>query len=123
VTLRLLPRSEWPAKLVGTELEATWPVLPDNAQVIVVEDGDRVLGCWSIYQQTHVEGLTLLPGAGAGVARKLLFGMMNVALAMGAATVQTAAVDQRVVELLEKANAVELPGRHFVMRIKDTGRM
>jgi hypothetical protein len=65
----------------------------------------------------------LLPGAGAGVARKLLFGMMNVALAMGAATVQTAAVDARVVELLEKAKAVELPGRHFVMRIKDTGRM
>jgi hypothetical protein len=44
MTLRLLPRDEWPAKLVGTELEATWPVLPDNAQVIVVEDGDRVIG-------------------------------------------------------------------------------
>ncbi len=125
MTTRILPREEWAAKLAGTELEAIWPVLPDGAQVIVVEDGDKVAGSWAIYQQTHVEGCSIAEEYRKGpvVARRLMVGMINTALAMGAATVQTAAVSSEVVDLLAKIGATELPGRHFVMRINDTGRM
>jgi ribosomal protein S18 acetylase RimI-like enzyme len=122
---RLLPRDEWASKLAGTELEKVWPILPDNAQIVVVEDGDTLAGCWAVYQQTHVEGLYVAPEYrhNPRVGRRLLQAMTNTALATGGATVQTAAVSEDVAAMLEKIGAVELPGRHFVMRIKDTGRM
>lgn len=124
-TWRLLPRDEWPEKLAGTELEFVWPVLPDHAHIVVVEADGKIAASWALYSQVHVEGINVAPEfqKNPAVGRKLLHGMINTALAMGAATVQTAALSDEVVGMLGKIGAVELPGRHFVMRIKDTGRM
>lgn len=122
---RLLPREDWASKLAGTELETVWPVLPDNAQVVVVEDGDKLAACWAVYSQVHCEGVYVAPEyrGNPRIGRRLLQGMVNTALAMGAATVQTAAIDDGVAAMLEKIGAVRLPARHYSMRIKETGKM
>lgn len=115
---RLLPRDEWP-RLVGTELETVWPHFPDNANVVVVEDGDRIVGCWAVYTLVHVEGLWTATDyrKNPRVGRRLLMGMRNTALAMGAKAVQTAAVTPDVAAMLEKSGAYELPGRHFSLSV------
>lgn len=117
--LRILPREEWP-RLVGTELEAVWPHLPESAQVIVVEDGDRIVGCWAVFSLVHVEGLWIAPDKQKNprIGIQLLRGMEAIAGAMGAKAVNTGAMSDDVVRLLEKRGAVELPGRHFSMTIK-----
>ncbi len=118
--LQLLPREEWPIKLAGTELETVWPYLPENAQVIAVMDGETLVGCWSIYSQDHVEGIWTHPDyrKNPRVGRRLLFGMRQLALGRGARSVNTAALSDEVVGMLEKAGAVELLGRHFSLKIR-----
>lgn len=117
--LRILPREEWP-RLAGTELEAVWPHLPASAQVIVVEDGDAIVGCWAVFPLVHVEGLWIAEShrKNPRIAIQLLRGMEAIAGAMGAQAVNTGAMTPDVVRLLEKRGAVELPGRHFSLTIK-----
>jgi N-acetylglutamate synthase-like GNAT family acetyltransferase len=119
VTVRLLPREDW-HRLAGTELETVYPVLPDGSHVVVVEDGERIVGCWAAYPLVHVEGLWIDPAyrKNPRVAARLWRGMQATAAAMGARAVNTAAISPEVVGLLEHVGAVELPGRHFSMSIK-----
>lgn len=116
MTLRILPRDEWP-KLAGTELEAVWPHLPETACVVVVEDNDRIVGCWAIYRLVHCEGAWIDPEyrGNPRVVRRLISGMANVAQAMGGHTVLTAALTEDVATMIGKLNGQELPGRHFVI--------
>lgn len=115
---RILPREEW-HRLAGTELETVIPYLPASASVIVVEDGDQIVGCWSVFEQTHVEGVWIAPeyrGRGS-VARRLIATMVETARARGAQTVWTAAVTPDVADLALRLGAVELHARHFSLKI------
>jgi ribosomal protein S18 acetylase RimI-like enzyme len=120
IAARLLPREEWAAKLAGTELEAVFPVLPAGAQVVAVEDGDRLVACWAVFPLVHVEGLWVDPEyrKNPRVGRRLLFGMQQTAVGMGARAVNTAAISEDVAAMLEKAGAVELKGRHFSLAVR-----
>lgn len=116
---RILDRSEWAAALVGTELETIHPLLPDGAQIVVVEDNGQVLACQAVYPQTVIEGLWVKPEyrGNPRVARRIFTGMVQTALGMGARSVQTAAVDPVVAGMIERLGAVELPGRHFSLSL------
>lgn len=118
----ILPRAEY-GRLAGTELEAVAPHLPESAAVVVVEEDDRIIGCWAVFPLVHVEGLWIDPAyrKNPRVAARLLRGMQDVAAVMGAQAVNTAAMTPEVVSLLAKRGAVELPGRHFSMRIDRGG--
>jgi hypothetical protein len=58
---RWLPADEWP-RLTGTEMETIWPHLPAGAQVWVVEHGDKIVACGSVFDLRHHEGLWVDPG-------------------------------------------------------------
>ena len=118
--LHFIPREEWPSKLAGTELETVWPHLPEGARVVGVFDGELLVGCWAVFPIVHVEGLWVHPEyrKNPRVGRRLLFGMTQAALGMGARAVNTAAVTDDVAAMLDKAGAVELPGRHFSLKIR-----
>lgn len=120
---RLLPRGDWPTALVGTELETIHPHLPDGAVVVVVEEAGQVVACQAVYPQVHLEGLWVRPEfrGNPRVARRIFVGMVNAALAMGARSVQTAAVDPTVAGMIERLGAVELPGRHFSLKLTPKG--
>lgn len=118
MTTRMLSRDEWATKLAGTELEAAVPYL-DGAQVVVVEDGETVVGCWALIPYVHVEGVWIAPahrGRGS-VARRLLSGMRRAAQAMGVSTVMTAAISDDVRELLAHLGATKLPGEHYALPV------
>lgn len=117
LTRRDLPREEWP-RLAGTELESIWPVLPEDARIVSVEDGDRIVGCWGAFWQLHAEGVWIAPDhrGHAAVARHLLTGMRRIARESGARTVATAGVTEDVIALLRRfPGAIELPGTHVVL--------
>jgi hypothetical protein len=118
---RELPRSEW-AKLAGTELEAVVPHLPDSARVLVVEDGDQIVGCWCFVSLIHAEGVwTAETHRGrSSVARHLLAGMREIVTDMGAQGVITAAMDDTVRGFCTALGATELPGTHYAMPLERT---
>jgi hypothetical protein len=120
MTRRILPRAQW-HRLAGSELEPVWPYLPANADVIVVEEADVIVGCWAVYTLTHVEGVWIHPDhrGKSSVARHLLTGMRLVARALGARAVNTAAVSPDVASMLRKLGAVPLPGEHFALKVGD----
>lgn len=117
---RVLPRAEW-AKLAGTELEAVWPVLPDSAQVIAVEDGERIIACWALYALWHVEGVWIDPAyrKAGSAARRLLQGMWRLARGVGARTVLTGAISDDVRDLIGRLGGFKLPGDHYVLTVKE----
>lgn len=115
MTHRVLPRTEYP-KLAGTELETVWPVLPEDALVLVVEDGAEIVACWALLTVRHVEGLWIAPahrGKGS-VARRLLAGMRTL---VGVRPVVTAAMTDEIRGLLDRIAAQKLPGDHYVMTL------
>lgn len=117
MTSRILPSSEW-ARLNGTEAETLWPTLdPAHAQILVVEDGDAILGCWTLLLVPHVECLWIAPDerARVSVARRLWTGMQKLTQQIGAEYVWTAAVADPVKGLLSHAKARKLDGEHYVL--------
>ncbi len=73
MTIRLLPRDEWP-RLAGTLLEAVWPTLPEGAVVLVQEEGAAIIGCVALFPEWHLEGAWVAPGYRhrVGLARRFL---------------------------------------------------
>lgn len=117
MTNRLLPPEEW-ARLTGTELEAVLPYLKadQDAHVIVVEEGDQLIGCWAVVRLWHAEGIWIHPDhrGKAGVARRLLASLAALGRSLRAPGVITAAVTDDVGRLLDKIGT-KLPGTHYVM--------
>lgn len=121
LTTRELPPEEW-SRLDGTELGASWHQLqPTWARVLVVEDGDQIVGCWALMNLWHLEGLWLAPEwqHRPSVARRLWVGMRRLMASVGAQSAITASVTPNVQALLEK-RAVALPVNWYVMQMGDT---
>lgn len=122
MTSRILPPAEWP-RLNGTEAETLWPTLDAaHAQILVVEDGEQILGCWTLMMIPHVECLWIDPNerARVTVARRLWLGMRSLASQMGARHVWTAAVSDPVRGLLDHAQARKLVGDHYLLPMERT---
>lgn len=115
--LRLLPHEEWP-RLAGTELEKLHPHLaPDMAQILVVEEGDSIVGTWAIYPQVHAEGVWIDPAhrAKGAVAKHLMQGLAQVLAHFETSGFVTSSVSEEVTTLIKSLGGEELPGRHFVV--------
>lgn len=119
ITARLLTGDDdWAEKLAGTELEGLGLTV-ENARVIVVEQGDHVMGCWSALNQAHVEGLWLAPDAGAGTARALVSKMVEVLKAIGVTEVLTQSLTPAVDKLIESTGGRRVPGNCYVIPVKE----
>lgn len=117
---RILPCTEY-ARLSGTELDTVWPHLPERAQVLVVEDGDQIVGCWALYPLWHAEAIWISPAHRkvGRVARRLLQAMWDLARGVGAKTVITGAVDDSVRDLIGRLGGFKLPGDQYVLTVKE----
>lgn len=76
MTSRLLPREEW-HRLTDTDIPSIVPYA-DDAQVVVVERGDRIVGAWAVLRVVHLEGVWIAPeyrGRGTVAARLLRAGL------------------------------------------------
>lgn len=118
MTHRLLPPDEWPRLADTPQLGPVWAQLPvASASVLVVEDGDRIVGTWAFLHVLHAEGVYVDPahrGRGA-VARHLWRGMREIARLTGAAAVWTGANTDDVAALLLAHGATKFPVDSYVL--------
>ena len=120
MTTRILPVEEW-HKLDGTEAaEARASLDPERCAIIVVEEGDQIVGCHILLWVLHAECLWIHPDhRGKSSAARRLWGAVQAAAAsVGSPSLWTAACDARVRGLLAHVDARELPGHHFVIPVK-----
>lgn len=74
---RILEPKEW-ERLFETELPVLLPfTAPERAQVVVVEEGDRIVGAWAVLTVVHLEGFWLAPEyrrnrTGVDIANRLI---------------------------------------------------
>lgn len=115
-TTRVLPSSEY-GRLAGTDLASVAPQLPGHAVVLVVEDRDRIVGCWAVFRCVHVEGLWIAPDhrKRAGVLRRLWTAMRAHVHSWGVASVVTGSTTDEVTSLLTRAGASQVPGTAWVL--------
>ena len=117
---RILPPEEWP-RLKGTEAETAWPHLdPENARVVVVEDGGEIIATWTLMRVVHAECIWVRPSHRGliSVARRLFLGLRGIASAWGARRVWTASLSTEVTDLIERFGGEPVPGQHFVLPLK-----
>lgn len=117
MTRRVLPRDEY-HRLVGTELETVAATLPDGCQVLVVEDGDAIVGCWALLSVLHVEGAWVAESHRASASRHLLHGMADLVADAGGAAVLTGSMSPRVTRLLKGLGATKLDFDTYVLNLK-----
>ena len=110
MTSRLLPREEW-ARLAGTQLETVVPILPDGAQVMVVEADEEILACVALYPLWHLEGLEIKNPA----ATRLLLDSIRTQTATLPAVLSWAQ-NPVVGDFLTRLGAEPLPGEHYAWK-------
>jgi hypothetical protein len=120
MTTRILPPDEW-SRLAHTEAGPALAYLdPAESRIVVVEDSDRIVGCWAVLRLVHVEGLWIDPAyrKGSSVARRLFQATWRIVRAWAPRWVMTAAVTDDVKALLrEHVGAVAIPGEMFVVAV------
>lgn len=111
MTTRILPSAEW-GKLAETDFGPLIDQLnPAAVTVIVAEDGDVVIGCWSLITFAHLEGLWVAPPhrRRGRVLVRLWNAMRALALERGIGAAYTGALSDEVRRLLESRHAEALP--------------
>ncbi len=120
MTTRILPEDEW-GKLAGTEAEQLYPLLqPTRTAIVVVEDGDQIVGCHVLMWVLHCECLWIHPDhrGKSSVGRRLWGAVQKLARSCGVHALMTAAGDDTVRSLLAHAGASQVPGDHFMVPVK-----
>jgi len=102
----------------GTECE---PLLqaanPDGVTIWVVEQGDTIVGAWSLVLFAHVEGLWVAPAyrrRGRRILRKLWNMLVAIAGARGLSAVLTGGLTPDVVRLITWRGGVAMPPAYVV---------
>lgn len=125
MTSRTLPREEW-GRLTETDIPTVVPfVQPGEMEVIVVEDGDQIVGAWAIWRVVHLEGLWIAPAyrGKSSVARRLLAATLTAVRRWTPQWVMTMAATPEVKRLLtQHVGAVQVPGETFVFPIQESSR-
>lgn len=114
---RILPPEEW-ERLEGTEVESIVPGLdPKHVAVLVVEDGDRIIGTWVLMRMAHVECFWIAPEhrGKAGVAARLLRSMRGLLMDWGTPCPLTASVTPEMTKMIKRLGGLPLPGEHFAL--------
>ena len=112
---RVLPKEEW-GKLNVTGLPEFWEkVRHDEIEVVVVEDGDRLVASIAVTRAVWLEGLWIdeQHRGNAGVARRLINGMLASARPWSDLAFGVIAQDH-VRDIAERSGGVKLPGSVYV---------
>ena len=119
----MLPPDEWP-RLNGTEADRVWRSLdPAQAEVLVVEQDDVIVGTWVLMRLVHAECVWIAPthrGRGRVAARLVSF-MRARARAWNVRAVLGHPVEASVEALIEKLQGTRLPGTPYLIPVDHEG--
>lgn len=118
---RLLPIEEWPR--LPEHFQTLLPhVQPSDVQILVVEDGDRIVATWAVMRIVHVEGIWIDAEyrGRVGVARRLYLATMAAARQWTTGWAMTGADSDEVRALLARAGAQQIPMDTYVLPLKGT---
>lgn len=122
MTTRILPQAEW-SRLSETEIPQALPYLnPDDVRIVVVEDGDRIVGAWAVLRQVYLEGVWIAPEyrKRGTVAGRLLTRTLAVARQWAPTWAMTGATTKDVAGLLVKhLRACRLPQDTYVIPLRE----
>lgn len=116
---RILPPEEW-SRLIGTEAELVWPQVDSlNADVLVVEDGDEIVGTWMFLKVVHAECFWISPKhkASFAVGKRLIQGLRDQGKKWGVASVITGSVDPHVTDMIERFGGKPMPCESFILPV------
>lgn len=117
---RILPQSEWD-KLGPSGLPALLRQLkPSDIDVVVVEDGGKIVGTLGVLRMTHFEGVWIDPEKRNGyVLARLLHGAEQIVLERGETVVLGGAADddEKMDGLIKRRGGVPLPMKVYAMPI------
>lgn len=116
-TSRVLPAPEW-ERLIGLTFAEHGLPDPDLTTVVVVEQGDRIVGVWVAMTAVHLEGLWVDPAhQGTTVAGRLLRQMREFLQTHGITISFTIIADPQVMVLAHKAGFTRYPGDLWVLQL------
>lgn len=122
MTDRILPQSEW-NKLDGREIARAIPYMrPHDVQIIVVEDGPKIVGAWAVLRVVQLEGVWIDPDyrKRGSVARRLLNRTLEVARSLAPHWAFTGAETPEVADLLTKhLGAVKYPADQYLIPLSE----
>ncbi|HEX6038918.1 GNAT family N-acetyltransferase [Longimicrobium sp.] len=120
MTTRLLPATEW-ARLDGCGLQIAPLVPPGDAEVVVVEDGGRIVGCFTVVRVTYLESVWIAPElrGNAGIVRSLYQRAFKLAAkwgrwALGGAEDSNPAMG----DYLERLGAKPIPAKFYAVPLE-----
>lgn len=116
---RVLPRNEWPRlRNAGVPYFDHW-LLPDQAEVVVVEDGPRIVARMYVMRLPHYEGAWVDPEyrGNLGVTRALLRESANQAKRWSHGVVLGGVVDDHMRDVMKRLGAERLDADFYVLPV------
>jgi hypothetical protein len=115
MTTRILPPAEW-HRLPEPPLPAIRDAAIDG-HVVVVEDGDEIVGCWVLMRCLHVEGCWIAPAhrRKVSVARRLYCAMRELVHGYRVRGALGCFVDADALRIVERHGGTEVLGRHLML--------
>jgi hypothetical protein len=119
VKARVLPKEEW-GKLSVTGIAPIETTLrPEDVQIVVVEDGDRIVASMGTFRVTHFEGLWIDPEyrGNAGLGRRLMKAGIQAAKKWTDRWVWGASDTHHMNDIIRRVGGVKLPIETFIIEI------
>lgn len=116
---RVLPREEWGKLDVSGFPTVGSSLRPEDSEVVVVEDGDKIVATMSTFRVTHFESLWVDPEyrGNAGVARMLLKAGIQSAKKWTDEWVWGSSGTDHMDDILTRVGAKKMPVSTFVVPI------
>jgi hypothetical protein len=116
---RILPREEW-GKLDVTALPQIGPTLrPEDVQIAVVEDQDKIVATMAVLRVAHLESLWIAPEyrGNAGLGRRLLKTAIKAAKLWTDSWIWGASDTAHMDDVIGRVGGVPLPLNSFMIPI------
>lgn len=117
MTTRVLPESEW-HRIEASQLPLLLAYMrPEDTDIVVVEDGDRIVACMGVLRVTHLEGVWIDPEY-KNVANRLLRETYNTMRKYPDQFCIAGAADDRMRDVLNRMGGVKVPMDTYVLNFQ-----